>query len=242
MPDARPHVFGGVRIESDLDVKRVFFDDTKSRFEITLDRKIRRFVERLARFFKPFDALNGECPNLVVLLDESEQIQPASKVHQTIRMDRIALLLLAVYGEILHLGLDFLSYRFHQYPDPVFLVFKVLWRIGTDTNHVVQTVEKLDVPIRKGTFNFPEGRGNIMEKRRTPNIDPQLFAKKKPRNLEKQKCRERQPLVLFINPPIDFPVVPLVIKRKTGLHQRRKIPPNSLRSEEHTSELQSHSF
>src|SRR5262249_21851306 len=82
MSHARAHLFGDVGIEYDLQVERLFLDNTECRFEITLDRKIFRLVEGFTRLFDSLDPFDGKCPDLLVLLNEGEKIQASAKIHQ----------------------------------------------------------------------------------------------------------------------------------------------------------------
>src|SRR5262245_35623618 len=95
MPYAGTYVFSNIGIEDDLHIKGLFLHYSECRFEIRLDRKIFRFIERLTRFFDALDALDGERADLFVFFHESKQVEAAPEIHQPVGMDRVRLLLLA---------------------------------------------------------------------------------------------------------------------------------------------------
>src|SRR5438552_6652221 len=96
MPDARPYIFGDVRVEDNFDIERLFFHNTECRLEVTLDRKIRRLIEGLPCLFQGLDALDRERPALFILLDTCEQVQSAAAVPQAVPINGMALILHAV--------------------------------------------------------------------------------------------------------------------------------------------------
>src|SRR5215813_500148 len=176
MPYAGTYVFGNVRIEDDLHIKRLFLYHSECRFEIGLNRKILRFIERLTRFFDAFDTLDGERADLFVLFNECEQVQPPTEVHQAIGMDRVRFLLLAMHRVILHLHFHFFADGIHHRPNRSFSMLQVLWRVRTNTDHVVEAVEKLDITLGERALDFFEGGSDIVGKRWRRKIHHQLFA------------------------------------------------------------------
>src|SRR5438445_13326131 len=107
-------------------------------------------------------------------------------------------------------------------------MLEILGRVGAHADHVVEIVEKFDVPVGKRGFSLSESRCDIVGKRWGGKIDHKFLAEIERGCLRKRERRQRQSFIFLVETPIYFPLVTFVVKRKAGLHQSREIAPYRL--------------
>src|SRR5437867_5488079 len=149
-------------------------------------------------------------------------------MHQPIRIDRVGFLLLAVDRIVLHLDAHFFPDRFHQNSNRLLMLIQFFRCVGPDADHRVETVEKLDVLSRKRAFDFLKRRSDVAREGRGSQIDDKLLAEIKRGRFRQRKAGQRKTFVFVAQTPINFAVVTLIVERKAGLHERRKIAADRL--------------
>src|SRR5262249_20777280 len=80
----------------------------------------------------------------------------------------------------------------------------------------------------KRTLDLLESRSDVARKWRRGKIDDEFLAEVEGGDLGKREVCKRQTLVLFVETPIDFALIPLIVKRETGFHQCSEVPSNRL--------------
>ena len=108
-------------------------------------------------------------------------------------------------------------------------MLEILRRVGSNTDHVIEIVEELDIAVRQCALDFSESRSNIIGERRRRKIDHQFFAEIQRGGFGKRQGRQRQPLVFFVQTPVNLAIVSLVVQREAGLHQSGQVAANRLR-------------
>ena len=118
------------------------------------------------------------------------------------------------------------GYRFQQRSSGVLVFVKVLRRVGAHANHRIEAVKELNVALRQSALNLFEGGRDIAGKRRGREIHNEFLAEVERRRFREREVGERESLVFFVKPPVNLPVVTLVVEREACFHQGCEIAAN----------------